>query len=128
MNEDKKKKLVPGPELPMTALAGLLFGATQNRDLKLIALDLRGTFRVGGDQIEGSVTGGGGGDWKLYLADSWEYRYLIDKELRSLKIRKCDRIVSVFEHEKTGAMYQGRVLEKDGKCEWKFVEMKPQED
>ncbi len=124
--EPKPKKLVPGDPLPLVKVAEVLFGAMQNQDLELIGLDIRGNFRVGSEQFVGSVSGGGESDWKLYLSDSWEYRYLVDKELRTIKFKSCDRIMTMFRHKKSGEMYHGRILATGDSLEWKLVDMKPQ--
>lgn len=125
---DSKKKMVPGDPMPMKEIAELLYHGMQKQNLELVGLDIRGAFRVGSDQIEGSVVGGGESDWKLYESDSWEYRYLIDKELRQLKIRKVDRIITMFRNKDTGDMVQGRLLQEGEEVTWRMVGMKPQED
>lgn len=129
MSEEKdKKKQVPGDPVPMTQIAGLLFGVMRKHDVELAGLDIRGSFRIGSDNVDGSIVGAGEDDWKLYETDSWEYRFLIEKEIKSLKIKKCDRIVTMFRHKKTGEMFQGRILDSpDGdELEWRLLGMKPQ--
>jgi hypothetical protein len=121
------EKLVPGEPIPMTRVAELLWRIMQGGKLEMVGLDLRGEFRVGGDAVTGSISGGKDSPWKLYLQDSWEYRYLTDRELRSIRIRKCDRILGMFREEESGNLLQGRLLQGEGGLDWRFVEMVPQD-
>jgi hypothetical protein len=117
------EKLVPGDPMPMVGLAQLLWKAMRGSEIEMIGLDLRGKFRVGGDAFDGSISGGKDNPWKLYLQESWEYRYLTDSEIDSLRIKKCERIVAMFREKESGTMFQGRILQSGDGTEWRIAEM-----
>jgi len=122
--EEPKKRLVPGDPLSLAEIGRLLYGVMRGDELELVAVDLRGTFRVGSETIEGSVSGGGGEGFKLYLSDSWEYRYLIEKEVRGLRIKSCNRVLAMFRDRKSGEMVQGKIEASADALQWTLCGMK----
>jgi len=120
------EKLVPGDPIPLARIAELLWRGMRAGEVELCGLDLRGEFRIGGDALTGSVSGGKDNPWKLYLQDSWEYRYLTDREVESIRIRKCERIIAMFRETATGKLFQGKVTPSGDALDWRLVGMVPQ--